>query len=298
MTTSVHEDLSFREYGLSAVTVNTNIFHTMFGILIKNIHVLNAYLRDFRENIDVLHDLNVNQLLLLMSFASLAKDNACSDTIRDILLPKVSPYFRNRKNLIFLTDAPYGSLGDISSASKLIRCFQRDHRYKEHKITWIVREPNRYIKARDLIPDNVEVIFINNWNEIRYTLRVLFNIMQRSLLIAYPSFHYLSKNDQRFLTMFGAPLISATEYDFERPSEKSEKESEEIDLEDDSAVAPVLLETGLNPRAVGVFIKSPEIVGFPFNERFFQFNIVLLLEQIICSLDILLKINKNLRLPM
>lgn len=125
-----------------------------------------------------------------------------------------------KKNLVFITHAPQGTLGDPSSALKLIEAMKK--KYGESlNVHLIVNVKPEYLpKVKGIVPKNVRFTPIQLSSlERNFTQKEnpkLNELLRRSdSIILYPTPHHFTAEQLGEIKAFGKCVVAATEYDID-----------------------------------------------------------------------------------
>ena len=143
------------------------------------------------------------------------------------------------KKIVMLTSMAGHTLGDASAASK----FMKELQQSDFEFYWIIQKSDRRFNYPDLIPDNVALIVVSNWEIIKQKPFKPF-LEEMNYKIAFPTFHYLTEDQTEFLSSLEGKYVRITEYDF---------------MEDLSTPYDVItLKTGFCKTCLGIMQKKIE----------------------------------------
>lgn len=154
---------------------------------------------------------------MLLSSLSLGVVDIAKAVLESITIPN-----KEGNTLMFLTDAPGGTLGDVANASKMLRFFLRKYADDSNvKVVWVIRESNGQIKAQDLIPEGLDDLFIiKEWSQILNIPIVISKLLSSSVsIVSYPTPDYIPYKLLSALSIFHPKVVNIGEYDFKWENE-------------------------------------------------------------------------------
>lgn len=151
-----------------------------------------------------------------------------------------------------ITAVPYGSFGDPSAGCKLIGNMQTN--YPNIRFNWLVipiESPNfKLTNYTERLDSNTLTTYeLSNGNQICDYRDLLTN---SDLIVSFPTHHWIT-NQHQFLYGLGVPVISVMEYDSNIYEEVKKNTPFERAIN-----GPMVLETGLNSKALGIFLSNSQ----------------------------------------
>lgn len=157
--------------------------------------------------------------------------------------------------LSVITAAPFGTMGDISNACKLMReLIQKNPRLVINWIVININSPNLNLTpfVSQFNERNLKFIELQGVDELssKHYPIVKEYLLKSELIISVPTHHWL-KSQSNFLYRLGRPILSITEYDF----------IEYDEMKHATKFLPAInqaltLQTGLNNKALGVYVEE------------------------------------------
>lgn len=118
-----------------------------------------------------------------------------------------------KRKITFITHAPEGTLGDPSSALKIITAMKQKYGENVDIALNIVVDPEHENKVKALVGDKVPLQLSVNANLYQPEIRK--RIHESDAIVLYPTPHFFQPAQIKKLKAYNVPIVAATEYDID-----------------------------------------------------------------------------------